>query len=87
MVDNSQIMENWIKALIQAYYDLKPLNSLSYNFGNLSVEEAYEVQFKLLDEKIKNGEHLIGWKIGATSQVVRKSLPYPVSEPRIGLDD
>ena len=84
MADNAQIIESWIQALNQAYYDLKPIPSLSEMFGNLSTEDAYQVQFRMLEDRIKQGEHLIGWKIGATSSAVQGSFSFPVSEPVFG---
>ena len=84
MADNAEIVKNWIQALNQAYYDLKPLTSLSDTFGNLSTEDAYQVQFRMLEDRIKQGERLIGWKIGATSSAVQGSFSFPLSEPVFG---
>ncbi len=84
MVDNAQIVKSWIQALNQAYYDSKPITSLSDTFGNLSTEDAYQVQFRMLEDRIKQGERLIGWKIGATSSAVQGSFSFPLSEPVFG---
>lgn len=84
MADNAQIIESWIQALNQAYYELKPIPSLSDMFGNLSTEDAYQVQLRMLEDRIKQGERLIGWKIGATSSAVQGSFSFPVSEPVFG---
>ena len=75
---------SWVKALSQAYRTLKPIDSLSATFGDLSEEEAYEVQLRLLEERVKRGERLIGWKVGATNPVVQRSYPFPVTEPTFG---
>ncbi len=84
MVDKAQIAESWIQALNQAYSDLKPIASLSDTFGNLSTEDAYQIQFRMIEDRIKQGERLIGWKIGATSLAVQGQLSFPVSEPVFG---
>lgn len=84
MADNSQIIQKWIQALNQAYSNLKPISSLSDAFGSISIEDAYQIQLQLLEDRIKRGERLIGWKIGATSSAIRNSFSFPVSEPVFG---
>jgi len=84
MPENARVVESWVKALNQAYRNVKPIASLSDTFGNLSTEDAYQVQFRLLENRLKQGERLIGWKVGATSAVVRSSFSFPVSEPVFG---
>lgn len=84
MPENSRTVESWVKALNQAYRSVKLIASLSDTFGNLSTEDAYQVQFRMLDNRLKQGERLIGWKVGATSAAVRSSFLFPVTEPVFG---
>lgn len=48
----------------------------------LSLEEAYKIQFGILDRWLAAGEKLAGWKIGATSDAARKMLK--LSAPAAG---
>jgi 2-keto-4-pentenoate hydratase len=61
---------------------MKPTDSLTSVIGELSVEQAYDVQAMLVENKVQNGEHVIGWKVGATSQAVMDQLK--IDEPILG---
>jgi 2-keto-4-pentenoate hydratase len=60
----------------------KPTDNLSAAIGELSIAEAYEIQNMLVDDLIVKGEHIIGWKIGATSHSIMRQLK--INEPILG---
>ena len=84
MKSKADIIENWIKALNHAYRTVKPITALSDTFCDISVEDAYLVQLQMLKERIRQEEHLIGWKIGATNPVIQKAFSFSLNEPIFG---
>ncbi len=59
----------------------KPIPALSYQY-EFSMDDAYEIQGILAKEKIKNGDKIIGWKLGYTSLAMRKQMK--IDEPNFG---
>ncbi len=82
MSDRDSIKHRWYKALWKAYQEVKPIDSLTSTMGTLSVDEAYDVQAMLVETKIRNGEQVIGWKVGCTSQATMEQVK--IDEPIIG---
>ncbi|MFW6150717.1 MAG: 2-keto-4-pentenoate hydratase [Chloroflexota bacterium] len=76
------IKKRWHEALSQARRDKVWLDSLAQAYGELSIDEAYEVQAMLLEERRSLGDRLIGWKVAATSERARATVK--VSEPFVG---
>ena len=74
MSDRDSIKQRWYKALWKAYQEVKPIDSLTSTMGTLSVNEAYDVQAMLVEKKIGNGERVIGWKVGCTSQATMEQV-------------
>lgn len=68
------IKEQWCRSLLKAREESIPANSLGSTIGDLSVDEAYEVQTRLIQHLIRKGERVIGWKVGATSRSVMAQL-------------
>jgi 2-keto-4-pentenoate hydratase len=56
-------------------------------FGRLSLDQGYRVQLGLLERRVAAGAHLIGWKVGLTSEAMQQQFRVP--EPLFGylLDD
>jgi 2-keto-4-pentenoate hydratase len=50
--------------------------------GELSVDQAYDVQAMLVENKIRRGERIIGWKVGCTSRATMDQLN--IDEPIFG---
>ena len=50
--------------------------------GNLTLEEAYQVQFDLAALRVADGEKLSGWKVGLTSKAMQQQQG--VHEPCLG---
>jgi len=74
MRDREILKEQWCNSLLKAREELKPTDSLCSTIGDLSVEEAYDVQAMLIQHRIRKGERVIGWKVGATSRSVMDQL-------------
>jgi 2-keto-4-pentenoate hydratase len=80
--NRDEIKKRWFSALLEANKGTEHIDSLSSAFGDLTMEEAYEVQDMMVKERLKKGERVIGWKIGSTSRAVMDQLN--ISEPVLG---
>lgn len=76
------ITQQWYQALWEAYRKAEPVDSLAASLGELSIEQAYAVQGMLVEQKVLDGERVIGWKVGCTSRAVMERLK--IEEPIFG---
>ena len=47
---------------------------LEFEFENIGIQDAYQVQDAAISIRKLNGEHIAGYKVGCTSQSIRKQL-------------
>lgn len=84
-MDNvEQIQKAWRDAIWQAVREKKRIDPPSSDYGTLTLDQAYAVQAMIVAEKVKSGERIIGWKVGATSQAVLDQLRGETDEPIFG---
>jgi 2-oxopent-4-enoate/cis-2-oxohex-4-enoate hydratase len=60
--------------LYQALLSRQPIMPLTDSEPDISIEDAYRIQLRMIDRRIENGEKVIGKKIGVTSQAVQQML-------------
>ena len=82
MKENTMTQRQWMERLLEAGNTNTPVESLESVFGGIDLDEAYTVQDLMIAERLKAGEMIIGWKVGATSQAVMEQLN--ISEPVYG---
>jgi 2-keto-4-pentenoate hydratase len=82
MSNRDSTKQRWYAALWKAYEDSKPTDSVTSAMGELSVDQAYDVQAMLVENKIRRGERIIGWKVGCTSRATMDQLN--IDEPIFG---
>ena len=58
------------------------LDPLTNRYPEISINDAYKISLKLLERRVKEGEKVIGKKIGVTSKVVQEMLG--VDQPDFG---
>jgi 2-keto-4-pentenoate hydratase len=46
--------------------------SLHFNMDSLSIDDAYEVQRRVIAARVAEGEHVAGYKVGCTSKAIRQ---------------
>ena len=51
-------------------------------FDRLSLDEAYAIQLALIDRRVAQGEHQIGWKVGLTAKPIQEQFGF--HEPVFG---
>ena len=76
------IAQQWYQQLVKARLKVEPVDSLESSAGSLTIEEAYRVQDRMIADRLKDGERIIGWKVGATSQAIMQQLG--IDEPVYG---
>lgn len=74
--------QQWYRQLVAAKQKSEPVDSLEASFGSLTIPEAYAVQDRIIADRLKDGERIIGWKVGATSQAIMEQLG--INEPVYG---
>ena len=70
------------KALYSALRDREPIGPLSEQDSTLTVDDAYAISLEFLALRQKDGERVIGKKIGVTSKAVQDMLG--VHQPDFG---
>lgn len=69
-------------ALYQALADRKPIAPLTDRVADFSVEDAYQIQLRMIGHRLAKGETVVGKKIGVTSKAVQDMLK--VYQPDFG---
>jgi 2-keto-4-pentenoate hydratase len=74
----------WCDALWDAVNGATSVDTSNLGLKELSVDEAYAVQSMVAERRIRNGERIIWWKVGATSQAVLNQFKGVTDEPILG---
>ncbi len=70
-------------ALYQALVDRQPLVPLTEREPDITIDDAYRIQLRMIERRLAKGETVIGKKIGVTSKAVQQMLN--VYQPDFGL--
>ena len=68
--------------LYQALIDRKPVDPLTDRERDITIEDAYQIQLRMIQRRVDAGETIVGKKIGVTSKVVMQMLK--VNQPDFG---
>ncbi|HZG71657.1 MAG TPA: 2-keto-4-pentenoate hydratase [Chondromyces sp.] len=82
---NTQVTDQIYRAykhLLQAEEEMEAVKPLTDIYPNLSVDEAYQVQLKAINQKVQDGQQIVGKKIGLTSVAMQELLG--VDQPDYG---
>jgi 2-keto-4-pentenoate hydratase len=77
----AQIVEAY-KHLLQAEKNKKSVDPLTDLYPDITIHDAYRVQIKSIDQKVKDGQKIVGKKIGLTSFAMQELLG--VDQPDYG---
>jgi len=69
--------------LIEAERTSKPIVALTERFSGVSYEDAYAIQLKTFDTRVKAGAVIVGKKIGLTSKAMQDQ--FKIREPDYGM--
>lgn len=82
MMDKSKI-EKYGDELYDALINRKAVAPLTDREADITIEDAYQIQQRMIQRRVDAGETIIGKKIGVTSKVVMDMLK--VSQPDFGM--
>lgn len=60
--------------LYQAFIDRRPVAPLTERVPEITIEDAYGIQLRIIERRLERGERVIGKKIGVTSRAVQEML-------------
>lgn len=69
--------------LIAAEKCLRPMAGISKNYPGMTIDDAYTIQFKTIEEKVNSGAVIVGRKIGLTSKAMQDLIG--IDEPDAGI--
>ncbi|MBD1557695.1 2-oxo-hepta-3-ene-1,7-dioic acid hydratase [Vibrio sp. S9_S30] len=80
-------VENAAQRLYQAELNRQPIPALTLSYPDMTMDDAYAIQKSWVDQKIKNGAQVKGYKIGLTSRAMQMAVN--IDQPDFGvlLDD
>lgn len=79
---NEKLVDQLARELIKAEDTCVPIKLFSEKYPNITVEDSYNIQNRVIELKVERGEKIIGKKIGLTSRGIREQLG--VFEPDYG---
>lgn len=82
--DIEQRKQAWAEVIFKAQYDNRQISAPSQRFGELNLEQAYDVQLHLADRWQAEGYKQLGWKVGATSFAILEQMKGRIDEPMYG---
>jgi len=74
----------WTDAVHAAQREHVQIPGPSQSLGELSHDQAYEVQDRVVAHRIESGERQLGWKVGATSLALLEQMKGQIDEPIYG---
>ncbi len=77
----SEVARQRAAIILTARADGRLLDPLT-DAAAMTMDEAYEVQARLLAARVNRGEHQVGWKLGYTSEAMRRQMG--VARPNFG---
>ena len=80
---NDERLDAYAEELYRALREVRSVAPLTEREPGITIEDAYGIQSRLLERRqARDGERIVGKKIGVTSEVVQKSLA--VDQPDFG---
>ena len=75
------------RALLAAEETGEQIGLLSIKHPQITMDDAYAIQNAILEAKLAQGRHVIGWKIGLTSKAMQYALGIDIPDSGILFDD
>lgn len=73
--------------LLQAEASGQQIGLLSIRFPQIDMDDCYAIQSHLIAAKQKQGQRVIGWKIGLTSKAMQQALGIDIPDSGVLFDD
>lgn len=75
------------QALLQAEATRTQIGLLSRAYPGITLDDAYAIQTAQMAQKLAQGRHIIGWKIGLTSKAMQDALGIDTPDSGVLYDD
>jgi 2-oxopent-4-enoate/cis-2-oxohex-4-enoate hydratase len=79
---DQQKIQQYGDELYQSLLSRQPVAPLTDREADITIEDAYQIQLRMIQRRLDAGEHVVGKKIGVTSKVVMDMLK--VNQPDFG---
>jgi 2-keto-4-pentenoate hydratase len=80
---SEQVINKIALDLIAAEKYLRPMDEISRNYPGMTIDDAYAVQLRTIEEKVNSGAVVVGRKIGLTSKAMQALIG--IDEPDAGI--
>lgn len=80
---DEKLIKDCALEIYNAEKNCSPMGALTDRFSDITIEDAYKIQMAVVDLKLKDGEKIIGKKIGLTNKAIREQIG--VHEPDYGI--
>lgn len=84
---NEQQHQTAATELLAAEKSGKQVGLLSLQYPDMTMDDAYAIQNAIHKQKLANGLHVIGWKIGLTSKAMQYALNIDIPDSGILFND
>jgi 2-oxopent-4-enoate/cis-2-oxohex-4-enoate hydratase len=74
MAMNADTIKRYGDELYQSLIACTPIDPLTNREPDITIEDAYQIQLRMIQRRLDAGEIVIGKKIGVTSKVVMDML-------------
>jgi 2-oxopent-4-enoate hydratase len=76
------MVDEVVSRLLNAEEKRVPIEPLTIKYPNMRIDDAYKIQLKLIEEREKRGEVVVGKKVGLTSKAMQELVG--INEPDYG---
>jgi 2-keto-4-pentenoate hydratase len=78
-----EIIEQISQQLLEAEETCQPIDTISEKYPDMTYDDAYAIQLKTIEKKVKAGAVVVGRKIGLTSKAMQEQIG--LNEPDFGV--
>src|ERR1700723_2435729 len=74
-------VSEFAQEMLEVFRSHRLVRRTEASIGELTLEEAYRVQDRVIAARVQDGEQVVGWKIGCTSRAIQQQfgLGQPIS--------
>ncbi|MFO7904296.1 MAG: 2-keto-4-pentenoate hydratase [Planctomycetota bacterium] len=74
--------DNIAELFLKIWKDKRATSECTFDLGSVSIDDAYEVQRRVISARVAEGERVVGYKVGCTSRAIQQQ--FGLSEPICG---
>ena len=82
MAMNAQKIQQYGDELYESLVSRVPVEPLTNREADISIDDAYQIQLRMIERQLQTGQTVVGKKIGVTSKIVMDMLG--VNQPDFG---